>query len=143
MACHPTPLEGRPESDFAFRADMTVDWMQFILSVGADAPPTDTSSQNPMATMLWLFIPIALAFYLIIIRPQKRDQATKERMISALERGDRVVTIGGIHGIVAGVDEAHKTVTVDVGKGVRIEFSRAAISTVEKKSKKAAEETGN
>jgi len=120
-----------------------MDWMQFILSLGADAAPTDTSNQSPMGSnLLLLFVPIALAFYFIILRPQKREQATKEKMLAALERGDRVVTIGGIHGTIAGVDEAHKTVTVDVGKGVRIEFSRAAISTVEKKGKKAAEEAG-
>jgi len=93
-----------------------------------------------MPQLLMLFVMIGLAFYFIIFRPQKREQASKEKMLASVEKGDRVVTIGGIHGTVVGVDETRKTVFVDVGKNVRIEFSRNAVSSVEKKGKKGAEE---
>jgi len=105
------------------------------------AEATPKPPQNPMQQFLFFIILIGVAFYFIILRPQKREQGQKERMLSQLERGDRVITIGGIHGVVSGVDETRKTVTIDVGKNIKIEFSRSAVSTVEKKGKKGAEES--
>jgi len=93
--------------------------------------------RQPLFEMLWLIAIIGLAFYFIIIRPQKREQVQKQQMLASLQKGDRVVTIGGIHGTVAGIDQNRNTVTIDVGKNVKIEFSRSAISTVEKKGKTA------
>jgi preprotein translocase subunit YajC len=112
------------------------DWVQMILAAEADKAP-----QAPMTQFIWLFVLIGLAFYFIIFRPQKREQVEKEKMLATVEKGDRVVTIGGIHGTVAGVDTTNKTVTVNVGKGVLIEFSRNAVASIERKGKKAAEET--
>jgi preprotein translocase subunit YajC len=110
-------------------------WAEMILAAGTDKAP-----EAPMTQFIWLFALIGLAFYFIIFRPQRREQVQKEKMLSTVEKGDRIVTIGGIHGTVAGVDTTNKTVSVNVGKGVVIEFSRNAIATIEKKGKKAAEE---
>jgi len=106
-----------------------------VLAAGTDKPP-----DSPMSQFLILIAMIGVAFYLIILRPQKREQHKKEQMLTSLDKGDRIVTIGGIHGTVVGVNETKKTVSVDVGKNVRIEFSRNAVSTIEKKAGKAAEE---
>ena len=54
-------------------------------------------------------------------------------MIDGMKKGDRVVTIGGIHGKIADLDEVKKTVTVEVGSKVTVKFSRTAIQTVEPK----------
>lgn len=113
-----------------------MDWMQMIM---AAAPQAD-KPKSPMESFIMLFVMIILAFYFIILRPQKREQQQKQQMLNTVEKGDRIVTIGGIHGVVAGVDQTKNTVHVDIGKKVNIEFSRNAISTVEKKNRKSAEQ---
>lgn len=111
------------------------DWLQVIMAAAPDKP------ESPMPQFMMLFVMIILAFYFIILRPQKREQQQKQQMVNLLEKGDRVVTIGGIHGVVAGVDQNKNTVHVEIGKNVKIEFSRNAISSVEKKGKKSAEQS--
>lgn len=94
---------------------------------------------------------IILIFYFFIIRPQNKKQKETEKMLAALKKGDKIVTVGGIHGVISSTKE--KTVIVKVDDNTKIEFSRAAISTVvtekaekdakaskdDKKSDKAAE----
>lgn len=113
--------------------------MADLIQILIAAAPADRPPEAPMKQLIMLFVIIGLLFYFLIIRPQKREQAQKQRMIASLEKGDRVVTIGGIHGTVAGIDQNRNTVTIDVGKNVKIEFSRNAISSVEKKGKKQAQ----
>ena len=74
------------------------------------------------------FILIIGIFWLFIIRPQNKKQKETEKMINALKKGDKVVTIGGIHGVVSAAKE--KTVVVKVDDGVSIEFNRSAIAAV-------------
>lgn len=85
---------------------------------------------------------IILIFYFFIIRPQNKKQKETEKMIAALKKGDKVVTIGGIHGVVSSTKE--QTVIVKVDDGAKIEFNRTAIATVivdkaDKKSSKKEE----
>ncbi|MCX8036694.1 MAG: preprotein translocase subunit YajC [Candidatus Sumerlaeia bacterium] len=111
-----------------------MDGWPLLFLAGAAEPP-----KAPTMEFLWLFAIIGIMFWLMIIRPQRREQQEKQRMLSMVEKGDRVITIGGIHGTVAGVDDKNKTVTIDVGKGVKIEFSRSAIASIEKKKKSGEE----
>jgi preprotein translocase subunit YajC len=74
------------------------------------------------------FILIIGIFYFLIIRPQNKKQKETQKMLSALKKGDKVVTIGGIHGTIASVKES--TVIVRVDDTIKMEFSRSAISTV-------------
>jgi len=82
------------------------------------------------ATM-FSFLPlvaIVAIFYFLILRPQKKRQQETQKMLSALRKGDRIVTIGGIHGIIQNVKES--TVIVKVDENVKLEFNRAAISAI-------------
>ena len=86
---------------------------------------------------------IILIFYFFIIRPQNKKQKETEKMLSALKKGDKVVTVGGIHGVISSTKE--KTVIVKVDDDAKIEFSRNAIATVvvekaEKDSKAAKDD---
>ena len=72
---------------------------------------------------------IIVIFYFFLIRPQNKKQKETQRMLSALKKGDKVVTIGGIHGVISSVKE--NTVIVKVDDDCKIEFNRTAISTVE------------
>jgi preprotein translocase subunit YajC len=67
-------------------------------------------------------------FYFLLIRPQQKRQKAVQQMQSDLKKGDRVVTIGGLHGFVDGIDE--DTVIIKCGDGTRLTFDRNAIRDV-------------
>ena len=86
---------------------------------------------------------IILIFYFFIIRPQNKKQKETEKMLNALKKGDKVITVGGIHGVVSSTKE--KTVIVKVDDNTKIEFSRNAIASVivdkvEKEAKSAKDD---
>ncbi len=73
-----------------------------------------------------LFGGIAIVFYFFMIRPQQKKQKDQKNFINEIKKGDRIVTIGGVHGRIAELDD--ETVTIDVEKGAKIKFERSAIS---------------
>lgn len=85
-------------------------------------------SQQGGGTMqsLILFGGIAIIFYFFMIRPQQKKQKDQKKFINEIKKGDRVVTIGGVHGRISDMDD--DTITVDVEKGAKIKFERSAIS---------------
>lgn len=74
------------------------------------------------------FLLIILIFYFFMIRPQNKKQKETQKMLDALKKGDKVVTIGGIHGVISSVKE--HSVIVKVDDNAKIEFNRSAISGV-------------
>ena len=98
------------------------------------------SSSGQMVSTLVTFGLVFVVFYFLIIRPQNKKQKEMKKMIEAVKKGDRIVTIGGIHGIVHAVKEG--TVVVKVDDDCRIEFSKSAVATVSasKVEEKAVEE---
>ena len=85
----------------------------------------------PQGSLLSMIFPIALIFvifYFFIIRPQNKKQKETQKMIDALKKGDKIVTIGGIHGVISSTKE--QSVIVKVDENAKIEFSRSAIATV-------------
>lgn len=75
------------------------------------------------------FLLIILIFYFFMIRPQNKKQKETQKMLDALKKGDKVVTIGGIHGVVSSVKD--KTVIVKVDDNCKVEFTRSAIASCE------------
>jgi preprotein translocase subunit YajC len=67
-----------------------------------------------------------VVFYFILIRPQRKRAQEHDQMVSKLEKGDEVVTIGGIHGTISKISEDN--VVLDVDEGVKLTFSRSAIA---------------
>ena len=74
--------------------------------------------------MLLVFV----IFYFLLIRPQKKEQQKTERMISQLQKGDKIITIGGIHGVVSSTKE--KTIIIKVDDNCKIEINRSAVGAV-------------
>ncbi|MGF1534771.1 MAG: preprotein translocase subunit YajC [Bernardetiaceae bacterium] len=75
------------------------------------------------------FLPLVLMFvvvYFFMIRPQQKKQKDQQKFIDNLKKGDEVVTTGGMHGKIVEMD--NHSVTLDVGKSVRIRFSKTFIS---------------
>lgn len=78
--------------------------------------------------LIWL-VPLAL-FYFLLLRPQQQQQKKRREMLSNLGKGDKVVTIGGIHGNIVEIDE--KVVTLRIADKVEVRFNRSAIGSVVK-----------
>ena len=81
------------------------------------------------------FVPLIFIFvimYFVMIRPQKKRQEQQQKLITGLKTGDRVVTNGGIHGLISNVKET--TVLVKVADNVKIEMEKSAVATVLKES---------
>lgn len=72
------------------------------------------------------FAILAVAFYLLLIRPQQRRQKEHQALMAALAVGDRVVTIGGIFGTIRSLDDDR--VGIEVAPSVVIEVARSAIA---------------
>jgi preprotein translocase subunit YajC len=99
---------------------------------------------QPGGSPFGAFVPIILItgiFYLLLIRPQQKKQKQLEAMIKAIDKGDNVVTSGGLHGKVIGVTD--DVLTLDIGgvKGERlkVKVARARIEHVDAASKRGEE----
>jgi preprotein translocase subunit YajC len=77
------------------------------------------------------FIPLILLFvifYFLLIRPQQKTQKKRQEMLNNLKKGDRVISIGGIHGVIKEIDET--IISLRVADNLNLKFSRAAIDKV-------------
>ncbi len=81
-----------------------------------------------IAPLLVMFV----LFYFLLIRPQQKRQKAVQTMQNELQKGDKIITIGGLHGIVDAIDEG--TVVIKCGDGSRLTYDRAAIREVAQKS---------
>ncbi len=84
---------------------------------------------NPLIPSMIL---IMVLFYFIFMRPQSKARREKEQALKALKKNDKVITIGGIHGVVVSVHtEVNEVVIrVDENNGTKIKMSRAAIHEI-------------
>lgn len=101
-----------------------------MLEFLAMAPQGGAEGGGSMYSTLIMFAAIFAIFYFMIIRPQQKRAKERDGMLKELKKGDKIVTSGGIHGTIAGLDE--KTLLLDLGNNVKIKVERSAIGTVEK-----------
>src|SRR5713101_5431841 len=106
------------------------------IAYAAAAPPGGAGGAAAFVQPLILFGAMFAIFYFIVLRPQQRQKADRERMLGALKKGDRVVTTSGLHGTVTGLGE--HTVTVRVADQVKLEFDRSSIGRIVEVSEKDA-----
>jgi preprotein translocase subunit YajC len=107
----------------------------FVLPLLLGAPQGAGAGGGP-SSMISTFVPFILIigiFYFLIIRPQNKKQKETQKMLSALKKGDKIITVGGVHGVISTVRES--SVVVKVDENTKIEFSRSAIATVSEVSK--------
>jgi preprotein translocase subunit YajC len=111
----------------------------FFLSLLMAAPAGSEAPTGGSAIVSFLpLVAIIAIFYFLIIRPQNKKQKETQKMLSALKKGDKIVTIGGVHGTIQNVKESSVIVRVD--DNVKLEFSRSAISSVESQAKEDKDE---
>jgi len=115
---------------------------KFIIPLLMAAPQAtgEAAPTGPAAflTSIFPFILIIGIFYFLIIRPQNKKKKETEKMLSALKKGDKIVTIGGLYGTVQSVKET--TVIIKADDNVKLEFLRSAVSNVLTQSKEDKDE---
>ena len=99
------------------------------LTLAQAAPGSSAQQQSPLG-MLIPFACIAIIFYFLIIRPQSKRQKEQEAMVKAIKTGDKVVTTGGIHGLVSNVKET--TILLKIADNVKIEVDKVAVVAITK-----------
>jgi preprotein translocase subunit YajC len=94
----------------------------------ATGAPAAEAPQGPGYQMFIMIGIIIVVFYFFMIRPQQRKQKAEQKMRENLAKGDRVVTIGGIHGKIVSVDET--TILIEVDNGVKLKMEKTAVKPV-------------
>ncbi len=85
---------------------------------------------NPMMQFLPLLIIMFAIMYFLIIRPQKQKEKKRLALISNVRKQDKIVTTGGMHGVVTSVKENEVIVRIDDAKDVKIKIDKSAITSV-------------
>ncbi len=79
---------------------------------------------------LFLFLPLILIFYFLIFRPQQKQRKDAQQMLADLKKGDRVVTRGGLLGVIDKVEESR--LRLEVGNGLKLHVQRDYVDRVVK-----------
>lgn len=95
------------------------------------AQATSTQPAPPgLGFQLMPFLLIGLVIYFLMYRPQKREREQHRRMLDAMKKNDRVLTIGGMMGVVVSLKDDEVVLKVDESNNTRITFVRSAIKSV-------------
>lgn len=84
---------------------------------------------NGSVSTILMFAAFIVLMYFMMIRPQKKQQQKRREMMSNLKKGDAVVTIGRLHGVIDSINPAEHTVTLDCD-GIYLTFDQSAIGQV-------------
>ncbi|MFH1863174.1 MAG: preprotein translocase subunit YajC [bacterium] len=74
------------------------------------------------------FLVMLLILYLLILRPQMKKQKAHTSMLRDLDKGDEVVTVGGIHGKIVDINNSEQTMEIVVAKGITVTVERSAVA---------------
>jgi preprotein translocase subunit YajC len=96
----------------------------------------------PWTSMLLPIVAIGFLFFFLIVRPEKKKQAAVAAMQSELKKNDRVVTAGGIFGVVVNAQQGSNEITirVDENNNTRLHILRSSVSRVVTDDKSVADE---
>ena len=101
----------------------------FLLFLAMTQPQGEGGAQGGGGIVTFLpWIAIILIFYFLLIRPQARRQKRHQMMLQQLKKGDRVVTSGGIHGVIVSIKENSNVLTVKIADKVRVDVDRSSVS---------------
>ena len=109
--------------------------MLFITDAYAQAAAGSPTTSGLFGTFLPM-LAIIPVFYFLMIRPQQKKAKDHRALISAVKRGDRIVTIGGVLGTVTKVVDNNE-LQLEIADGVRIRILRSSVSDVVNRSEPA------
>jgi len=107
-----------------------------VLGVGSEVIPLaegGAAGQGSFViSMVTLWLPIIFLFYFLLIRPQRKERAERQLLLDNLKKNDRVVTVGGIYGVVTNVQRENNEVTVKVDEATntKLRMTIGSISRV-------------
>ena len=93
-------------------------------------PPGGGGGDGGLMSTLIMFGLIIGIFYFLILRPQQKRQKEREKLLQSIKKGDKVITAGGMHGTVSGVEE--KTLLIQVSDNMKLKFERSGVTSVVK-----------
>ncbi len=99
--------------------------MSNLLSILLMAPPQQGSQSSSWMTFIPLLL-IIVVFYFFFIRPQMKRSKDQKKFRESLQKGQKIITIGGIHGRIVEIQDT--TVTIEVENGVRLRVEKSAIA---------------
>jgi len=85
------------------------------------------------------FVPLILMFaifYFLLIRPQQKKAKLHKAMLSAVKKGDKVVSSGGLHGVITGISD--DVITMEIAPKIRVKVSRGSIAGVLKRDESSS-----
>src|SRR5712692_4409880 len=98
-----------------------------LLLFAQDAPDAGQGGGGGSGlTMLFTFLPILVVFWLLMIRPMKKQEAQRKALLSSLEKGDKVLTNGGIIGYVVSANDDELVVRID--ENVKVKMVKSGIA---------------
>ena len=104
-----------------------------LLNVILFAQPAATEGGKSSSTSMIIFLVLMVfIFYFFMIRPQRKKEKEAQSFRASLQKGDKIVTIGGVHGKIAEVQET--TVTVEMEGGAKMKVEKSAISHIDKEN---------
>lgn len=96
----------------------------------AMAPQGGDGGGGSLISTLIMFGAIFAIFYFMIIRPQQKKAKEREKLLSNIEKGDKIITSGGVHATIVGIEE--KSVLIEIAPNVKVKIERSAIGSVVK-----------
>lgn len=105
-----------------------------LASPGGESAPLPPK-QDAITSLLPLIL-VFLILYLLVIRPQHKKLKTHNQLINSLKKGDKVVTSGGIMGTITNINDADKTVEVEIADKVVVKLLRTSITDLSKSNAK-------
>ena len=99
----------------------------------AQKPEGGEGASGGMSSMFIFLLLIIVVFYFFMIRPQQKKQKKIQQFRDTLKKGDKIVTIGGIHGKIVEVQETTFTIEVESGTKFKIEKAAVAVDSTEPK----------
>lgn len=89
--------------------------------------PADAEGETSIWPMLIFVVLLFGLMYFVMIRPQRKKQKEHRQLIEELKRGDRVVTAGGIYGVIESISEDSVTIKVESGATMRVAKSSVSL----------------
>lgn len=87
-----------------------------------------TGGMESLLSTVLPFLLIIVVFYFLILRPQQKRQKERQKLLEGVKKGDKVITAGGIHGVVEGLED--KTVLIKIAEGVKVKIEKSGITTI-------------
>jgi len=103
--------------------------MQYLLLMGAPAGG-EGGSGSILGAML-PFVLMLLVIYFLLLRPQMKRQKEHQKMVTSLQKGDKIVTSSGIFGTITKISDDQGKITVRVAKDVEMEFLKSSVTQKE------------